>query len=217
MLQKVTAKPSAAAKSRCSSRCTTRATLVAAAHDLIWANSYAHVSVEDICRKAGVQKGSFYHFFPTKADLAAAALEDHWQQTKPKLDAIFAGHLTPQQQLRALCREILEKQRTALESTGLVCGCPYATVGAEMRGSNEALTALTEQLNEHFCGYFEKLLAHAARDGLIARTGLKQRAREMHVYVIGAMLQARMMNSLDSVGKSLEVALLRMSGMGKQR
>ena len=51
---------------------TTKRTLIDAAHDLIWANSYAHVSVEDICRKAGVQKGSFYHFFASKAELAAA-------------------------------------------------------------------------------------------------------------------------------------------------
>lgn len=196
-------------------RVSTRQKLIDAAHELIWANSYAHVSVDEICKTAGVQKGSFYHFFPTKADLAAAALEDHWTQSRPKLDGIFADHLSPQQQLRALCREILRKQEDSLAATGKVCGCPYATVGAEMSGgNNESLRALTETMNARFCGYFEQLLAHAASEGLIPKTGLKQRAKEMHVYVIGAMLQARMMNSLDSVGKSLEAALARMSGIG---
>lgn len=201
------------AKKPLAARSTTREKLIEAAHELIWANSYAHVSVDDICRAAGVQKGSFYHFFPTKHDLAAAALEDHWQQSQPKLEEIFAHHLTPQQQLSALCGEVLRKQEESLAATGKVCGCPYATVGAEMSGSNESLRALSEQMTERFCGYFERLLAHAARTGLIPKTGIKQRAREMHVYVIGAMLQARMTNSLQSVGKPLEAALFRMSGI----
>ncbi|MES2984606.1 MAG: TetR/AcrR family transcriptional regulator [Pseudomonadota bacterium] len=193
----------------------TRRKLVDAAHALIWASSYAHVSVEDICREAGVQKGSFYHFFPTKSDLAAAALEDHWQQIQPEMEAIFANHLSPQQQLRAVCRAILTKQQEAMLSTGKVCGCPYATVGSEMGGNNEALRQLAEQMTEHFSGYFERLLAHAARAGLIEKRGIAQRAREMHIYVMGATLQARITNSIDCVGKPLETALHRISGIPK--
>src|ERR1700712_5792162 len=87
----------------------TKQKLIDAAHRLIWANSYAHVSVEDICRAAGVQKGSFYHFFPTKIDLAAAALEDHWTNVQPIIEEIFASNKTPQMQLRGICAEILRK------------------------------------------------------------------------------------------------------------
>ena len=191
----------------------TRQKLIDAAHALIWANSYAHVSVDDICRKAGVLKGSFYHFFPTKIDLAAAALEDHWTTVKPKLDAIFSDHKTPQAQLKALCKEIFLKQQTALESTGTVCGCPYATVGAEISNNNETLRELSVKMSERFCGYFEQLLKNAASAGLIPASGIKQRAQEMHVYVIGAMLHARITNQLDCVKKPLEIALFRMSGM----
>jgi TetR/AcrR family transcriptional repressor of nem operon len=191
----------------------TRHKLIDAAHTLIWANSYGHVSVEDICRAAGVQKGSFYHFFPTKNDLAAAALEDHWNTVRPRLDEIFAEHLSPQQQLRALCNEVRQKQEWALQETGKVCGCPYATVGAELSSSNEALRALSQRMSDNFQSYFEKLLTHAALEGLIEKRNLTQRAHEMHIYVIGAMMQARLTNSLESVGKSLENALARISGI----
>ena len=68
----------------------TKRKLIDAAHTLIWANSYTQVSVDDICREAGVRKGSFYHFFPSKSDLAAAALEDCWHECKDELDAFFA-------------------------------------------------------------------------------------------------------------------------------
>ena len=191
----------------------TRQRLMDAAHALIWQNSYAHVSVEDICRAAGVQKGSFYHFFKSKDDLAAAALADHWAEVKPKIDAIFTHTKTPKQQLRALCKEVYAKQKDSLESTGKVCGCPYATVGAEISRSNETLRALSAELGERFAGYFEQLLRNAAKAKLIPARGLKQRAYEMHIYVVGAMLQARICNTLDSVGASLETALLRISGL----
>ena len=191
---------------------TTRQTLIEAAHALIWANSYAHVSVEEICRAAGVQKGSFYHFFPTKIDLAAAAMEDHWQTASGRIDAIFASCKTPPAQLRGICQEILRKQKESFEATGKVCGCPYATMGTEMSGNNEQLRSLSEKTTKRFLGYYELLLQNAVTAKLIPARALKQRAKEMHTYSIGAMMQARITNRLDSVGKSLETALFRLSG-----
>jgi Bacterial regulatory proteins, tetR family len=47
-----------------------RQALIDAAFELIWTNSYGAVSVDDICRAAGARKGSFYHFFRSKVDLA---------------------------------------------------------------------------------------------------------------------------------------------------
>lgn len=200
-------------KSCTTRQCTTRQKLIDAAHRLIWASSYAHVSVEDICRAAGVQKGSFYHFFPSKIDLAAAALEDHWQTVRPLLDAMMAEHTTPHAQLRALCKEMYLKQQRSLAETGMVCGCPYATIGAELNGNNESLRQLSEQITARFLQYYERILKHAAAAGLISARGIPALAREMHTYAIGAMLQARIANNLESVGKSLETALFRISGM----
>ena len=201
-------------KTACSPRqCTTRQTLVDAAHALIWANSYAHVSVEDICRKAGVQKGSFYHFFPTKADLAAAALEDHWKEAQVKIDRIFAENHTPQAQLHAICQEILRKQKDSFEATGKVCGCPYATVGAEMSGNNEVLFHLSQNMAERFLKVYERILEQAAKEKLIPASGIKERAQEMQTYGLGAMLQARMTNTMTPVDKPLKTALFRIAGL----
>lgn len=185
--------------------------LIDAAHALIWANSYAHVSVEDICRKAGVRKGSFYHFFPTKSDLAAAALKDKWATGCATFDAILANPHGPRAQLRALCQEIARKQQEALEATGTVCGCPYATLGSEMSGDNQALRALSSEMSESFRGYFERLLKAAAKAGDIPARHLRETAREMHIYTIGAMMEARLTDSLAPVGPALYKALARIS------
>ena len=56
--------------------------LMDAAMDLIWENSYGATSVDAICDRAGAKKGSFYYFFKSKSELAAAALEDCWNKKK---------------------------------------------------------------------------------------------------------------------------------------
>ncbi len=51
--------------------------LLDAALHVIRAQGYAGSSVDDICRQAGVTKGSFFHHFKSKDELAVAATE-HW-------------------------------------------------------------------------------------------------------------------------------------------
>src|SRR5271165_2514696 len=69
--------------------------LLQVAFDLIWQQSYGAVSVDDICVRAKVKKGSFYHFFPSKSDLAVAAYEEHWQAIRPRYDGLFSPLVPP--------------------------------------------------------------------------------------------------------------------------
>src|SRR3954468_14567425 len=45
--------------------------LVDAAAELFAANGYTATRIQDICKRAGVAKGLFYWYFPTKQDLFA--------------------------------------------------------------------------------------------------------------------------------------------------
>jgi len=52
----------------------TKQRLLDTAQRLFYARSYEDVGVQEICQEAGVKKGSFYHFFPSKRDLTLAIL-----------------------------------------------------------------------------------------------------------------------------------------------
>ncbi|MES9859722.1 MAG: TetR/AcrR family transcriptional regulator, partial [Candidatus Thiodiazotropha sp. 4PDIVS1] len=59
----------------------TRERILATARELFHGRSYADVGIKEICSLANVQKGSFYHFFPSKQDLAMAVIDnmsDDW-------------------------------------------------------------------------------------------------------------------------------------------
>ena len=68
-------------------------TLMSAVLELIWQGSYGATTIDQICERANVKKGSFYYFFDSKSDLAAAALEMSWQKRKPEMDSIFPRRL----------------------------------------------------------------------------------------------------------------------------
>src|SRR6266480_4593115 len=77
--------------------------LMEAVGELIWTGSYGSTTIDQICEKAGVKKGSFYYFFDSKADLAATAIDVEWQRRRVELDSIFSPTVPPLERLRKYC------------------------------------------------------------------------------------------------------------------
>jgi TetR/AcrR family transcriptional repressor of nem operon len=64
-----------------------RSKLLDAAVEIIRQKGYAATSVDELCARAGVTKGAFFHHFPSKDSLAVAAA-NYWQELS---DALFAA------------------------------------------------------------------------------------------------------------------------------
>ena len=59
---------------------TSREQLLAAAKELAYSQGLPQVNIRAVAAKCGVAVGSIYNYFPTKADLIAAVIEDFWRQ-----------------------------------------------------------------------------------------------------------------------------------------
>src|SRR3954467_8611676 len=91
--------------------------LLVAALELFTERGYTSVGVAEISSRAGVQKGSFYYFFPSKEALALAVVDRHWEAQRAEWAGIFgkAGPVLPK--LRALFEATADRQAAALAGT----------------------------------------------------------------------------------------------------
>src|SRR5215467_8838449 len=105
--------------------------LMEAVGELIWTGSYGSTTIDQICDKAGVKRGSFYYFFDSKAELAETAIAEDWERHRPELDAIFSSTVPPLERLEKYCAFSYEFQKCLKAKFGYVLGCPLFSVGAE--------------------------------------------------------------------------------------
>lgn len=172
-------------------------TLMTAVLELIWQGSYGATTIDQICERANVKKGSFYYFFDSKADLAAAALEMSWQERKPEMDALFSPTVPPLERLRRFCELGYKKQTELKCKCGCVLGCPLFTLGAEVCNQEEKLHKKIKEVLSHHHTYIESAIRDAHNLGLIHAPDAASKARMLFAYSEGLMTQARILNDAE--------------------
>jgi TetR/AcrR family transcriptional repressor of nem operon len=195
----------------------TKQKLIDTALELIWRSSYGSVSVDDICKKAEVKKGSFYHFFPSKVDLALAAMEETTRASKTTLDAVFSAGNDPVERFEHYADFLLNFQEDAAARYGHVCGCPCTSLGSEMAGQEESIRAKFEEITRLKERYFESALRDMVAEGLVPSTlDPKSKAKELYAYILGQLTVARITNDLAPVKRDLKQGLLQLLGVQKK-
>src|SRR5208337_3749810 len=106
--------------------------LMDAVLELLWSGSYGSTTIDHICERAGVKKGSFYYFFDSKADLAVTAIDAEWQKRRPELDGIFSPTVPPLDRFRQYCDYGYRFQVEIKAKCGRVLGCALFSLGAEI-------------------------------------------------------------------------------------
>lgn len=174
-----------------------KARLTEAALDLIWGNSYGSTSVDAICEKAGVRKGSFYHFFVSKSDLAIEALEVQWQGKKEQMDRLFSPASPPLERLANYFQGVLERQTALRESSGSVLGCPLFSLGCEICTQDRAIGEKVRDILGRNLDYFESAIRDAHARGQIDAPDARAKAEIVFAFYEGTLAQARIENSLE--------------------
>lgn len=116
--------------------------LLSAAKALILAQGFAGTTVDEICGKAKLTKGSFYHFFKSKEELAVAVLE--WSLKKGGEALADGPHATmPESVERAFA---FLKHVEASASILWANGCILASFSLELAATNKKMQKVVSRM-----------------------------------------------------------------------
>lgn len=165
--------------------------------ELIWTGSYGTTTIDDICEKAQVKRGSFYYFFDSKAELAVAAIDEEWNKHKSELDAMFSPTVPPLERLKRYSDYGYKLQAEWKEKCGHVLGCALFTLGSEVSTQEAVLIKKIQEILDQKRKYLESAIRDAHAAGLVHAPDAASKARLLFTYYEGRLTEARIQNNLE--------------------
>ena len=134
-----------------------RERLLAGAKELFLARGYAGTTVDAICERAELTKGSFYHFFNSKEDLALAVLE--WSLRRSGQRLASGGHsriADPLEKAFAFLED-LENFSPELWSGGCLLGSFALELTETNPRMQQSVAQMIQALTDDFAGKLEPI------------------------------------------------------------
>jgi TetR/AcrR family transcriptional repressor of nem operon len=166
--------------------------LIETAAALMHARGVNDVGVQEICATAGVQKGSFYHFFKSKDDLAVAAIDKHWSDARYQFWRLaFGEDVAPLDRIRRFFQMAYFYFKQAHEDGKGISGCPFGNAALEMAAHNDAISEKVGLVFSDATSFFQKAIEDAARRGDISVRDPQQSAETLWAYYEGILVIAK--------------------------
>ena len=178
----------------------TKQRILSTARELFHGNNYADIGIKQICDAANVQKGSFYHFFPSKRDLALAVIDDmadDWAQGFVK--EAFDLDLPPMERLDYLIDAAYYWQKAAKDIEGRMPGCLFGNLVLEVSTRDDVLRAKLSAVFDKTKLRFEHTLQQAVDTGAISPLDTDLTAQAMLSYLEGMILLAKSRNEPELI------------------
>lgn len=166
--------------------------------ELMWRQSYGRVTIDAICERAGVKKGSFYHAFPDKASLALATFDYFWEnEARPWLDQVFTPCDPPLVRLSNWLQSGLDKTLACQKEHGQIYGCPLFNIGSELSTLEPAVAKKIAEILRRHRRYLSTTFRDAIASQELTLDDADEVARDVLTLVEGTLTQSRIKNSPD--------------------
>src|SRR5215475_4370118 len=180
--------------------------LMEAAMDLMWQNGYGAASVDAICEHARAKKGSFYYFFKSKSELAAAALEADWNKKRVEMDSIFSPTVPPLERFDRYFDFVYGRLAEVQKKCGSILGCPFVSVGSEVSTQDQVVRETIDRIMDRKLQFFVSAARDAAAQELIVARDSEAKARALFACYQGTVAQARIQNDVELLRGFKDVA-----------
>ncbi|MEV6167859.1 TetR/AcrR family transcriptional regulator [Streptomyces sp. NPDC051954] len=177
-----------------------REKILGAAQSLIELRGYSALGVAEICKAAGVPKGSFYYFFESKEALALAVIDEQWAEQKRTWTHILTGETEPLTRLRLLFEATEAGQRAGQQSCGTVSGCLFGNLTLELSNHTEAIRGRLQEIFDAQVDMVDSVVVEALARDEVTVSDTREAARSVVAQLEGQVLFAKLYNSTQRLG-----------------
>jgi TetR/AcrR family transcriptional repressor of nem operon len=172
--------------------------ILAAGRSLFEARGYSALGVAEICKAAGVPKGSFYYFYESKEALALAVVDEHWADQRREWTRILSGGsgvAQPLDRLRKLFEETEAGQHAVQQGCGTVLGCLFGNLSLEMSNRTEAVRARLQEIFDAQVEMVAAVVGEARDRGDVTVADTQEAARSVVAQLEGQVMFAKLYNN----------------------
>ncbi|GAA1538564.1 TetR/AcrR family transcriptional regulator [Streptomyces albidochromogenes] len=174
---------------------TARDRLIDATGELMQRRGYSSLGVAEICAKAEVKKGSFYHFFESKQALTVEAVNAYWNAERSYWTTELTATGPALDRLRRLLDTMAQLQRRTKETSGTVDGCLLGNLALELSTQEPAVQARLEEIFDEQIALVAATLNDAADEGTIPHErATATTARAVVAHLEGLVMFAKLRN-----------------------
>ncbi|MEU3244071.1 TetR/AcrR family transcriptional regulator [Streptomyces sp. NPDC006875] len=177
-----------------------REKILSTAQTLIELRGYSALGVAEICKAAGVPKGSFYYFFDSKEALALAVIDEHWTGQRQAWGRILESDEEPLRRLYLLFEATEAAQLAGQESCGTVSGCLFGNLTLEMSNHTEAIRARLQDIFDQQVEMVASVVGEALARGEVTVPYAQEAARAVVAQLEGQVLFAKLYNNTHRLG-----------------
>ena len=141
---------------------TTKEQVLSHAAALIREKGFRSTSIADVLERAGIQKGSFYYYFPSKEDLGHAVLDRWIAEFQPVRDGLAAEEGPPPLERITSCLDMFVE---AIHANGCRGGCVFGNLALELADVHEGFRLRLAESFRGLSATFAALIEKARKAG----------------------------------------------------
>jgi len=181
----------------------TREQLIDVGTEIIGLHGFNTTGINAVLSRAGVPKGSFYYYFPSKEDFGLAVIDSYAAEYSRRIDGFLLDtSFSPLERILNYMTSNVEN----MESGACKRGCLLGNLGQELSSQNETFRARLDAVFKGWQEQFARCLEEAKAAGEI---DVDADSEELAGFVLsgweGAILRAKMMQSTAPMRTFIEI------------
>ena len=163
--------------------------------ELVYARGYSSVGVKELCEVAGVNRGSFYHFFRSKRELLLQVIA-RFTEGHRRRRAETMG-FPPLERIQRIFQLTFEHHRAVFQKTGKIQGCSIGNLAIELSTRDAVINERLRANFQEWVDYFGSALQEAMETGVISEVDPDTSAQAILAYLEGILLLANTQNDIE--------------------